>query len=320
MEHEFIISLNADTGEVPEWLEMVPKGRIQGRDGRVFHNTRPDDVVQTFRERGVMIPFDMEHATEKKAPNGDPAPAAGWIEAMENRGGAVWGKVAWNTQTKEMIKNKEYRYYSPVFLHTSKTNEVVRLLSAGLTNRPNLMVRALCTEEPTTKGDPMDFLKKVNQAAGLPDTATEDEAITKIKALNSELQLALNREHTPDLMKFVPRGDYDALSARALNAEQALSEEKKRQFGAKADQVIEQAVAEGKITPATKDFYKRMCNSEEGLSSFTEFVKAAPVVTPPSSLDGKKPEGSTAMNAEMTAISGIFGNSMEDLKKHGGLN
>ena len=320
MEHEFVISLNAETGEVPEWLEMVPKGRIQGRDGRVFHNTRPDVVVQDFRERGVMIPFDIEHATERKAPNGEPAPAVGWIGGMENRGGAVWARVEWNDEARTMIKNKEYRYYSPVFLLDRKSNEVRRISSAGLTNRPNLMVRALCDEEPTTKGDPMDFLKKVNQAAGLPDTATEDEAITKIKALNSELQLALNREQTPDLMKFVPRGDYDALSVRALNAEQALSEEKKRQFGAKADQVIEQAVAEGKITPATKDFYKRVCNSEEGLASFCELMKLAPVVTPPSNLDGKKPEGTTAMNAEMTTISGIFGNSMEDLKKHGGLN
>ena len=164
----------------------------------------------------------------------------------------------------------------------------------------------------------MDFITQVKQAAGLPETATEAEAVAKITALSSDLQAALNREKTPDLVKFVPRAEYDALSQRAMNAENALAAEKTRQLEAQADQEIGAALAAGKITPATQEFYKRMCNSEEGLSSFREFVKAAPVLTKDSGLGGKRPEGEAALNAEAVSLGRFFNNSTDDLKKYGG--
>lgn len=46
-------------------------------------------IIEAFRERAVSLPVDMEHSTEIKAPNGEPAPAVGWIEDLEDRGGAV---------------------------------------------------------------------------------------------------------------------------------------------------------------------------------------------------------------------------------------
>lgn len=315
---KFIISVNSESGTVPEWLEMVPAGDIRGRDGRYFRNASPSMIIEAFRERAVSLPVDMEHSTEIKAPNGEPAPAVGWIEDLEERSGAVWAKVAWNDTGLEMIKNREYRYYSPVFLFNKNTGEVERLLSAGLTNRPNLYVKALCSEHHI-KGENMEFTAKVKKALGLPDTATEDEALTKITGLNSELQTAMNRAQTPDLAKFVPRGDYDSMSQRAQNAENALESEKKRQFDQAVDKEIEDAVSAGKITPATMDFYKRMCNSEDGLKSFREFVTAAPVITSPSNLDGKQADSGTAVNAEVVGMGKFFGNTEDDLKKYGGL-
>lgn len=171
-----------------------------------------------------------------------------------------------------MIKNREYRYYSPVFLFNKNTGEIERLLSAGLTNRPNLYVKALCSEHHI-KGENMDFPAKSEKALGLPDTATEDETITKITALNSELQTAMNRAQTPDLGKFVPRR-HDSMSQRAQNAKTLLSPRGRNssaRLSAKRSKKLFQ-----QDYPATKDFYKRMCNSEEGLKSFREFVTAAP--------------------------------------------
>lgn len=322
MKNRFIISVNAESGAVPEWLEMVPAGDITGRDGRKFKNSSPSSIVAAFTERKVSLPIDLEHATEIKAPNGEPAPAVGWIENLEERSGAVWAKVAWNDTGLEMIKNREYRYYSPVFLFEEKTGDVRRLMSAGLTNRPNLYVKALCFEQDTNQhrqGENMEFSARVKKALGLPETGTDDEALAKITALNSDLQTAMNRAQTPDLTKFVPRGDYDAACQRAVNAETILTTEKKNQFDSIVDQEIETAVSAGKITPATKDFYKRMCNSEEGLTSFRDFVKVAAVITAPSDLDGKKADGGTAINAEVVDMGKFFGNTEEDLKKYGGM-
>lgn len=309
----FEMSLNQETGAPSVWIEVIPAGEIQGRDGRRFKNPSPERIVSRFREDGASLPIDIEHSTELKAPQGDPAPAVGWIEALEVRNGAVWANVSWSTTAVDLIMNREYRYYSPVFLLEKNSNKVLRLLSVGLTNRPNLYVRALSTE-----GETMDFLNQVKQAAGLPDTATEAETLSKITALNADLEKALNREQTPDLTQFVPRADYDALSQKALNAENALAAQRKERFDALVNQEVGAAVIAGKITPATQEFYKRMCNSEEGLASFREFVKAAPVVTKESGLSGRKPEEEKALNAEAVSVGRFFGNSIDDLKKYGG--
>ena len=307
------VSLNQETGTPAEWIEVVPQGVILGRDGRRFKNPSPDIIVERFNEARASLPIDIEHATELKAPQGEPAPAVGWIETMEVRNGAVWAKVSWSPTAIDLIMNRKYRYYSPVFLLEKNSNKVLRLLSVGLTNRPNLYVRALSTE-----GETMEFLNQVRQAAGLPETATEAETLSKITALAADLQAALNREQAPDLSQFVPRADFDLMSQRAMNAEDALADEKRRQLEALADQAIQAALAAAKITPATQEFYKRMCNTEAGLSSFREFVAAAPVLTKGSGLDGKKPEGEKALNAEAAIIANFFGHSIDDVKKYGG--
>jgi len=66
----------------PGWLLLVPAGRFEGRDGRFWVNDRPDAIVAAFEAAGQPLPIDWEHATEIKAPAGDPAPAAGWITAL----------------------------------------------------------------------------------------------------------------------------------------------------------------------------------------------------------------------------------------------
>ncbi|WP_201792003.1 response regulator, partial [Mycobacterium avium] len=55
---------------------------------------------------------------------------------------------------------------------------------------------------------------------GLPDTATEEQAMSAASQLKTTAQAA-NTEQ-PNLAQFVPRADYDALVGRATNAEQAL--------------------------------------------------------------------------------------------------
>ena len=84
-------------GTVPEWIELLPSGRqVKGQDGREWLNDRPDAVIAEFNRLGRPLPLDLEHSTEKQAPQGLPAPAVGWIEELKARdGGSVWGRVAW---------------------------------------------------------------------------------------------------------------------------------------------------------------------------------------------------------------------------------
>jgi phage I-like protein len=215
------IELTAD-GSVPEWIQLLPAGKdVKGRDGRNWLNDRPEGIVAAFAREGKDIPIDWEHSSELKAPNGEEAPAAGWIKQMEIRNGEIWGQVEWTARAKEQIANREYRYISPVFLYEIATLRISRITSAGLTNRPNLQLAALNTENNERKEISME-LAQLLAALGLPATATFAEALNRITAMKSDYATAMNRAENPPLDKFVPRADYDTVVTRATNAEAAL--------------------------------------------------------------------------------------------------
>ncbi len=285
------IALNVrlpEDGTLPEWVELIPAGEIvAGRDGRKWINPTPDQVVAAFYENGADLPIDWEHATEKKAPHGEKAPAAGWIKAMEVRDGAIWGKTEWTDDGAKDVKAKAYRYLSPVIVYRVKDGRIIRIDSAGLTNKPNLHLTALNQEETQTKETGMDLLKAICQALGLADGTTEEQALTKVTALKGELATAENRATTPDLGKFVPRSDYDAAVDRASNAEQKVKDQEAKTLDDEIDTAINQALKGGKITPGSKDYHVAQCKTDGGLDRFKEFAKTAPKVVKDSDLNDK---------------------------------
>ncbi len=312
-----------DSPQLPDWVELIPAGRVQGRDGREWKNSDPAAIIASFLDSGVDLPIDLEHATELKAPKGEPAPAAGWIKALENRDGSVWGRVEWNAAGQDLVGSKAYRYLSPVILYDRKSGEIAGLTSAGLTNRPNLHLSALNQQgESSPQGqDPeensMDE-KALLAAMGLPETATLAEAVNAIGKMKADLATANNSMAAfADLAKFVPRGDYDAVVARATNAETVLADQKKIALETAINSEIELALKAGKIIPATVEYHKAQCRQEGGLERFKAYVAAVPAMGAPSGLDGKDPEDAgKALNAEEAQIAAMFGNSVEDLKKY----
>ena len=90
------IEIAAD-GTPPEWVELLPIGDITGRDGRHWVNSNPDALIEAFNAAKVDKVIDWEHATDKRAPDGLDAPAAGWLKEMQKRGASIWGRVAWKS-------------------------------------------------------------------------------------------------------------------------------------------------------------------------------------------------------------------------------
>lgn len=304
-----------DPADVPEWIELLPAGpTVQGRDGRAWRLI-PDDVVQAFNADNADLPVDIEHATELRGPEGKPAPAVGWITGLEARNGAVWGRVEWNNSGGVAISERQYRYISPVFLY-DKEGRIVKLTSAALTNQPNLRLTALNREGIT---QPMEArkMKKIYDKLGLAATATEDEAVAAIAALQADLDTARNRAENPNLEKFVPRADYDAACNRAATAEDELAALAKSRLEEEIEMEITAALTAGKITPATVDYHKANCREDGGLERFRAFVAAAPVMGGPSGLDGKEApdSGGKALNAQEKEICATLGIDEEDFLK-----
>lgn len=132
----------------PGWIQLLPAGPdVIGRDGRAWRLSDPAAIVAAFQRRGIPLPVDWEHATEHRAPSGLEAPAAGWVSALDVRQGAIWGNVEWTDRAAAQIRAREYRYLSPVFQFEKSTGEIRALVSAGLTNSPNLRMVALNQDE-----------------------------------------------------------------------------------------------------------------------------------------------------------------------------
>lgn len=311
--------LAIDPDQDDEWRELIPsanaEGKIKGIDGRWWRFSKQiaQRVVQAF---SMPLPVDINHSSELCAPNGAESPAQGWIEELQERDGAVWGRINWNDSGLNAVKAKLYRYLSPVLRFNKDTLEVVGLRSVALVNQPNfdlalnhqVALDDLDLETTTPEGSVVD--EEIREALGLNSGATTADAVTAINSLKGK--------STPSLDQYVPRGDYDQALNRAQTAEQKLTEREKAERDANIETAINAALEAGKITPATAEYHREQCRTEGGLERFQEFVKTAPEVAGDTGLNGRKAdESGTALNSETLEVARLMGNSEEDIRKFG---
>lgn len=282
------------------WLPLIPPGVFSGLDGRTWNNSNPDAVVAAFTRKR---PFDVEHATHILGPQGKPAPAYGWIEALENIDGEVWGMVEWNEDGERILAAKNYAFYSPSF--TYDANGVVRrITSAALTNDPNLDQLPALNREET----PMPLPVELTQALGLGADADTASALTAINTLKADHQLAMNRAAAgPDLTKFVPKETFDLAMNRATKAEALVKETEE----AKLATLVDGAIAEGKIAPANKEMFLGMCRAEGGVDQFKQFVASAPVIADASKVNTTT-EQAGALSTDELALCRKMGHTPEE--------
>ena len=318
----FSVALPAShAGDAPGWMQLFPTGTFSGRDGRGPYTCDPVSVVaQTRAHNGPLdIPVDYDHQLEFSAVNGQPAPAAGWITALEARDDGVWGRVEWTEKGRAHVAAREYRYVSPVYYH-DQSGVIQSIESVALTNVPNLTgLKALASREPSgqqsfTGESPMSFLKTIASVLGVTDAepteATVEAAarmvvqdaqsmkeamstmaqtvkadgVTPAGLVKAVQSVAARAEH-PDVNRFVPVETFTAVNAELAQIKAAQSVA-----------LVEQGKADGKISPAMETWAKDAASRDpEGFKKFLEAApdlrpggKAAQSVkaTPPDSADG----------------------------------
>lgn len=196
----------------PEWVQLLPYGTFEGRDGRgpyvlrdVAHAAAVIAATAAY-QRGADVPIDYDHQLLFTQQNGQPAVASGWVKEMQARPDGLWGRVEWTAQASARVTGREYRYLSPVFRHRPD-GTVTRMVAAALTNMPNLELTALASSSLLIDDeDYMDELKKLALALGLPETATAEQIAahcqgltTTIKAVaeaNKKLAAAVGKKET----------------------------------------------------------------------------------------------------------------------------
>ena len=254
----------------PEWIELLPAGVFYGRDGRgPFQLDDPHAVIESTHalQMNAGLPIDYDHATDFGAPEGRPAPAAGWIRELQVRGGAVWGRVEWTARAADSIVAREYRYVSPGFQFDPATGSVTRLLRAGLTNNPNLHLTAIAAAETTAavavaKDEKMEPVKdlplqELREMLGLDADASGADVIAKVRELcaASEATGVAIGAHAHDPGHYVAIAEFE----RALTELNALKAERSRE---RAAHTVEDAIRAGKIVPAQRDWAIAYCAAD----------------------------------------------------------
>lgn len=292
----------------PEWIELLPAGDFAGRDGRgPFRLSHPGKVIAATdglrMEAG--LPIDYDHATDFAAPAGRPAPAAGWIRAMEVRDSALWGRVEWTRHGAAAVLTHEYRYISPVFEY-SQDGEVQRLLRAALTNNPNLYLTAISaradrgndgasthftqardgaeTARTHEEGTVMDDLEtQLRELFGLGEEATPEAIIAEVHSLMREgsggypnsgaaahaIALTPAKVEGADPARYVPVAQFES-ALTELNRLRAASARER------AEVRVDAAMRGGKIVPAQREWAIAYCQAN--LRGFEEFVARQPAL------------------------------------------
>lgn len=164
--------------------------------------------------------IDLNHSTDLAAPQGQPAPAQGWIEGLEARADGIWGRVSWTEAGRSALMDRAYRFISPVVRHARSTGKVVALLRASLTNNPNIH-RLQPVLNHATPEDDMNLLKALNAALGLAEAGTEADALAAVTALKTGT--ALNTALLAKVAKAAKLAE-TADEATILNAVTALAD------------------------------------------------------------------------------------------------
>lgn len=289
---------------IPEEIKILPLGQVRSQKGDFVVDDESVQLIrQRLRDRGVDLVMDYEHQTLKDVQ----APASGWITDIYKGEDAVMAKVSWTERAKEYLKNREYRYLSPVVLVRKSDLKAVALHSVSLTNKPAIdgMFAVVNSEDfmigsKNEEETSMD-LKELAKLLGLPEESTEEEVRAALKSARAaaakedappaggEGAAALKEDAStvadPVVLSLLGLKE-DATTADVAaaimecKASGALSEEVKalreQLESADADGLVEKALKDGKITAAQKDWAKSYALSDK--DGFSAFLDKAPAV------------------------------------------
>jgi len=134
-----IIATLGKLDKAPSEFQVFPYGQFELEGPEItkvlVDQESMNTIISEFNRRGNDLVIDYEHQSIKD----DQAPAAGWITSLMNRGkDGLWAAVNWTQRAKNYLKNREYRYFSPVFNIRRADHKVIKILNVALTNNPRI--------------------------------------------------------------------------------------------------------------------------------------------------------------------------------------
>lgn len=321
----------------PETIIVLPLGHVVSSKGEFDVD---EDSFKAMKEqiaqRGVDMVVDYEHQTLK----GVEAPAAGWVKELKLEGGNIVAAVEWTPRGAEYLKNREYRYLSPVVNVRKSDRKAFGLHSLALTNTPAIEnMNPIVNSENFEGGQEQMDMQKLAQILGLGPDADEEQILEALQALVAENKSLKESQQSDSgettvankavcellgLKAGAPTEDVTAkimeLKGGTIDGVNVLEELKalKQQTARRdADEAVTLALKAGKITPTQQDWAKSYALSDP--KGFGAFVEKAPQVVPMGEIDMgsvKALKSDVVDDATLLACKQL-GVSQEDLEKYG---
>lgn len=331
----YIYTLTNDIGQCPEEVKILPVGTVNSEKGDfIVDQESYKEMKAEMQRRGIDIVIDYEHQTLKDVQ----APAGGWVKDLIYTPEAIVAKVEWTPKAKEYLKNKEYRYLSPVVLTRKSDSKAVVLHSLALTNTPAIngmfaIVNSVDfdTYNTPTGGKEMD-LQRIKELLGLPAETPEEDVMNALVKVLEKVKDAPDPKPEEDkevvansvilgLLELPADSKTEdvttkimALKAGASQRDQEMKETLERLKQKEADDAVMMALKAGKITAAQKDWAKEYALKDR--KGFDSFVEKAPAVVPVGKLDTTEaPKNKEKVEVDEFILKAT-GLSKEDLEKY----
>lgn len=280
----------SENGNVPNQFKILPLGWVHSQKGEFLVDEESFESIQNeFKARNLEIPVDYEHQTLKSIE----APAAGWITNLALKADGIYADVQWTVRAAEFLRQREYRYCSPVIMTRVRDKKVMKLHSVALTNTP-----AIDAMTP--------IVNKAGAGTEVPveDIQSTDAAMERLAAL---LELP-EKARLEDIYKAVA----DLLSqGNSMFVE--LHSYKLDMQRQKADITVQQALKTGKISPAMKAWGMEYALKDP--TGFDAYLNAAPQVVPLGEMEYA--DDLVQPNRMHTRTDDLMGLSADDVRRYG---
>lgn len=283
--------LNELSAGAPQRVLLVPWGDITNLNGERFivNEESARRIAEQLAANTVRKAFDYAHDIEgnnEKLPGYEQI-AAGWIapqiESVPGEG--IYVHSEWTPRAAELIKNKEFRYVSPVVVYRKSDKVVIGIDSAALTNKPAI------PNMPVIKNSQLDQIgdsvwESLRYTFGLPPVATYREIIMQMEEFLKKVRADLGLPDTADAPAVLT-----AISANSAN-HKALRAAVVKAGGLAADAAGDAVVAcANALKPAS-------AAAEPDMTQFVPMTKHAEVVTRLNSVEGQMAQANAAKFVE----------------------
>lgn len=343
-------SLGAVADDNTIWLQVTPAGHFTPSDGREMKVASwyidaqvAEKAIARFSARRNKRVVDYEHQTLLKEKNGQPAPAAGWIQELAWREGqGLFAKAELTARAAGYVGAKEYLYFSPVFLYHPTTGEVLDVQMGALTNDPaidnmeELSLRAAASfgiDLETEEEHPVKpLLLAVCAALGLAENTTEEQAVAALSAHTTNLRKLLGLDEkaggeamlaactglkakaatSVDPAKFVPVSAIEGMQAEIAALTARLGERDDKDL----DSQITAALEDGRLHKTMEEWARELGKSNR--AALTAYLdKAAPIAALASSQTRGEPpvaDEKTGLTQDELAVCSAMGLTHDQFK------